>query len=140
MPTVTVTRLIDNACMLAAMRRLLGDPEWAPAEVVNLIIENNGFPSTHNSILPRHAPVVVVDDGRVTLVGRQEGVVVHSAQQSLKLSPDELVVISRLTSPGRGHAECMTVRQVMELLEGPTVQEFITLIARAKEDACPAQR
>jgi len=108
-------KALDNGCCLLAMRELLDDPYWAPEEIVDAIVTNNGLPSTNMILLEKYAPVKVIQKGQLRMVdGGGEVIISIEDEPSIVLQGKERVAISYTTNAEakRGHMECINIGDV----------------------------
>lgn len=128
--------IIESACMIVAIRALIGDPSWAPSEIVAEVIANNGFPQSRNPDLERLAPVRVFMDCRISIVG--DAIEIASDQECVTVRNHDRIAVSRITEPGRAHVECITAAVLAEIVggivDGRRLNNIIALIV-ARETA-----
>lgn len=122
--------VIENACVIVAMRNLIGDPDWLPAEVAADVIINKGYPSNKNADLERLAPVRVFADCTIDVIGGR--VKIRDDRGEVTLGDGGRIAIGRKTTPGRGHVECMTTAEaaalVADIADGRTVNNIYAVI------------
>ncbi len=117
--------VLENACVIVAMRELLDDPTWGPPEVVEMIQRHNGFPAELNHLLEIYAPVRVCLEGTAVDCYPLTRIIVAGGHT---WAAHEKIAVSRQTGNTRGHMECMTVATFFE----QDIREVLALIVRRK--------
>ena len=102
MPTIR----LNNACVIQAMRDLLGNPRWESERVTYLIAFYGGYPSNRVQALEEVAPVRVINYGQIE-VG-ETVVTVKSVAGEYFLSKNEKVIVIY----GKSHAVCIRAGEI----------------------------
>lgn len=103
------TLVLENACVIVAMRELLDDPSWGPYELALIIKEHNGLPWEMNADLANYAPVKVLDIGQDITCWPESWAITIGDERTM--FDKEKLIISYETTPGRAHMECLTVEE-----------------------------
>lgn len=117
-------RIIDNACTIVAMRELLDDPDWCPAELANHIVEHDGLLSEHFKVLESFAPVKVWQAFYGS--GNEQGFNISDGSESAFVPNDQKIIICYTTSGKRGHARCIFVKELERYSYEQTIHTFVT--------------
>jgi len=99
--------ILENACIIVAMRELLEDPDWLPEAIARVVAMYDGLPGDKAYMLERCAPVRVIRSGQ--MVVEDEIVTIESGEASISLKKNDKVVVAQNTSPERGHASCIEI-------------------------------
>ncbi len=112
--------------MIASMRALLGDDNWAPDEVIEIIEQNNGYPSDKNPFLESLAPVKAINDGK--FFASDGGLTIECSSGIFHLLDDDrLIVSTKLPAIDRGHAQCVRVCELFPWVQSQMVTHVIVL-------------
>jgi hypothetical protein len=100
---------IDNACTLLAADELTGQNQhsWHP-DVIGHIKANKGV--TDPGLIEKHAAVVSHSHSEITCY-EDGSLLIESERGAYDLDPDEKLIITYSTSPGRGHSVCISAEE-----------------------------
>ena len=106
--------LLENACLLRAVRALIGDPDWGPEAVLALIEHHQGYPLPKLDLLAQYAPLL--------LWRRSDAVEVETGPHGLRiwdasgreqtLAQDDTIAICFVNERGRGHVETVGIHEI----------------------------
>lgn len=108
--------VLRNACLIIAMRQLLGEPTWAPREVVDLIKQHNGFPVEFNAVILEHAQVVLINEQSTAVDDETHVHFIVPGQRRIYSVPKDAPIVVCYTTwwrPGRGHAACISAHRLL---------------------------
>jgi hypothetical protein len=112
---------LANACALRAIRRLIGDPDWAPEAVVDQIEQQQGYPLCQLDLLAVYAPVCIwLRSDCAELETWQTGARIFDRTGRWQLlAADELVTICFVNAQGRGHMETVSIQEITPYFRYP---------------------
>lgn len=126
MPTRTVE--VHNACLVIAMRELLDEPQWGPKEIVQLIIDNDGFPGDLNDTIYQYAPVARLGACSVESDGFQ--ITFQTCDRMLRLWWWERIIVTVKRSEKRAHFACIAAGEIFA-----QTKEVLDIIVRVANEA-----
>ena len=100
--------LVENCCVVVAMRRLLSNPEWGPLWIGRTIVEQEGFPLGKIPCLAEEAPIEVWPSYR-RIGTRQE---VANGKERLYLNKRQYVGIVYLCDEENAHMACVQAQDI----------------------------
>ena len=106
--------LLENACLLRAVRALLDDPNWGPEAVLALIEHQQGYPLTKLDLLTEYAPLLLWRrSDAVELETRPDGARIWDASgREQILTQDDTIAVCFVNKRGRGHAETVGIHEI----------------------------
>ena len=105
--------LLENACLLRAVRALIGDPDWGPEAVLALIEHQQGYPLTKLDVLTEYAPLLLWRrSDAVELETRPDGARIWdvSGREQMLAQDDTIAVL--VNERGRGHVETVGIHEI----------------------------
>jgi len=122
-----MAEVLHNACVIISMRKLLGDPEWLPRPIMEIIRDNNGYPGERNKELEKYAPVYV---WTMTKVDELEGgvIMLSNDKQKATFTPETRAIVSYRLNATRGHTICVPLRTLFQF------KKEIIMAATRKDD------
>ena len=106
--------LLENACLLRAVRALLDDPKWGPEAVLALIEHQQGYPLTKLDLLTEYAPLLLWRrSDAVELETRPDGARIWDASgREQILTQDDTIAVCFVNERGRGHVEAVGIQEI----------------------------
>jgi len=112
---------LENACLLRAVRALIGDPDWGPEAVVALIEHQQSYPLARLDLLAQYAPLLLWRRSEaIELEKRPDGARIWDASgREQTLAPEDKVAICFRNERGRGHAETVGIQEIAAYFRFP---------------------
>ena len=114
---------IANACVLRAIRIVSHDSDWAPAAVVDLIEQYQGYPLAALDLLADYAPLVIwrqTDSVEIETWANGAKIADASGREQTLAANDTLAVCFE-NSFARGHVEAITISEIATYFHHPVV-------------------
>ena len=113
--------LLENACLLRAVRALIGDPDWGPEAVLALIEHQQGYPLTKLDVLTEYAPLLLWRrSDAVELETRPDGARIWDASgREQILTQDDTIAVCFVNKRGRGHVEVVGLHEIAAYFRFP---------------------
>lgn len=117
--------VIEDACTILAVQDLIEDKNWQPRAIIEHVKQNHGMLNDSFDLVEHYAPVASHNSCSIDPY-EDGGLSISSERGDYELEPEDRLVVTYETTPGRGHSECIRASEFEDYASLYTIKHIFT--------------